>query len=377
MGCIYYHKNKINGHMYIGQSKCNSDYIKYGRWGANGQGYKANKYFWNAIKKYGWENFEHGFFEDSIDNELLNEKERYYIALYHTYNQDLDYKGGYNLTPGGEGSMNTWWPEEDAWLVDNYSLDKTRNQLINEYYQAFPKSYHTEAAIKARLKTLRLSNIKNVNSWSEEENKKLVELWYDMPLEDIIKLFPGRTYDTLRAQAKKLKLKRKLNYNLYSQQEEDILKTYYEKYGAEYCRSLIKEKLGIDRSLNSIKDHSIKVLKLHCHIKFIPELGFDLEGFASFYYNHSIIETAKKYNITKEQVINIASRNHFKRNKATIKTGVIPTKVYCIELHKIFNSAKEAADFLKIKQNNILRCCQGKRKTTGGYHWRYLKEGEN
>ena len=47
MGCIYYHKNKINGHMYIGQSVCNSTNVKYGRWGKYGQGYKSNKYFWN------------------------------------------------------------------------------------------------------------------------------------------------------------------------------------------------------------------------------------------------------------------------------------------------------------------------------------------
>ena len=177
MGCIYYHKNKINGHMYIGQSKCNSDYIKYGRWGVNGQGYKANKYFWHAIKKYGWENFEHGFFEDNIDNELLNEKEKYYIALYHTYRQDPESKSGYNLTPGGEGSMNTWWPEEDAWLVDNYSLEKTRDTLICNYRKAFPDSYHSNDAIKARLKTLRLSNDKNIRHWTTEEDVLLSDIW--------------------------------------------------------------------------------------------------------------------------------------------------------------------------------------------------------
>ena len=380
MGCIYYHKNKINGYMYIGQSKCNSDYIKYGRWGANGQGYKANKYFWHAIKKYGWENFEHGFFEDNVNNELLNEKEKYYIALYHTYRQDPDYKSGYNLTPGGEGSMNTWWPEEDAWLVDNYSLDKTREQLINEYYQAFPESYHSKAAIKARLKTLRLSNVENINFWNEDENKKLIELWSDATKEEILRAFPKRNYETIRRHASYLKLKRKLNYNIYSLQEENILKTCYEKYGPEYCRAIIKEKLAIDRSLNSIRDHSTKVLKLHCHEKFTAKVGFDLQSFANYYKAHSVKETAVQFNMTATQVNTIAGKNNFKRDKSTIKTGITPAKVCCVELHKIFNSAKEATDFLKIKQNNknsILRCCQGKRKTVCGYHWRYLKEGEN
>ena len=374
MGCIYYHKNKINGHMYIGQSIYNSTYVKYGRWGVHGQGYRTNSYFWNAIKKYGWENFEHGFFEDNIDNELLNEKEKYYIALYHTYRQDPEYKSGYNLTPGGEGSMNTWWPEEDAWLVDNYSLDKTREQLVNEYYQAFPESYHSKEAIKALLKTLRLSNAKNINFWSEDENKKLIELWYDTPLEDIIKLFPGRTYDTLRAQAKKLGLKRKLNYNLYSQQEEEILRQYYEDFGPAYCKQLIKEQCGVDRSLFSVKDHAIKVLKLHCHIKFTKESGFDLEKFKEIYYNLGVAACISEFNMTESQVRLLASRNNFSRDRATIRTGPIATKVYCVELNKVFLSSREAAQFVGIKPNNILSCCRKERQTTGGYHWRYLDD---
>ena len=374
MGCIYYHKNKINGHMYIGQSIYSSTYVKYGRWGVHGQGYRTNSYFWNAIKKYGWENFEHGFFEDNIDNELLNEKEKYYIALYHTYRQDPEYKSGYNLTPGGEGSMNTWWPEEDAWLVDNYSLDKTREQLVNEYYQAFPESYHSKEAIKARLKTLRLSNAKNINFWSEDENKKLIELWYDTPLEDIIKLFPGRTYDTLRAQAKKLGLKRKLNYNLYSQQEEEILRQYYEDFGPAYCKQLIKEQCGVDRSLFSVKDHAIKVLKLHCHIKFTKESGFDLEKFKEIYYNLGVAACISEFNMTESQVRLLASRNNFSRDRATIRTGPIATKVYCVELNKVFLSSREAAQFVGIKPNNILSCCRKERQTTGGYHWRYLDD---
>lgn len=375
MGCVYYHKNKINGHMYIGQSKCEPGTIKYGRWGANGQGYKANKYFWRAIQKYGWENFEHGFFEQNIPVELLNDKEKFYISKYHTYRQDPEYVSGYNLTPGGEGSMNTWWPEEDAWLYDNHSLNKTRDQLIEEYRIAFPDSYHSDAAIKARLKTLRLSDAKNINFWSEDENKKLIEIWYDAPQEEILRTFPKRNYETIRKQAIKLGLKRKLGYNLYSKQEEDILKQYYEDYGPEYCQKLIKEQCNINRSLNSVKDHAIKVLKLHCHIKFTGKAGFNLEAFAEYYKVHSIAETAIQFKITEEQVINIAHRNHFKRNKATIITGKTARAVYCIELAQTFKSVREAARILNISKGNISEVCHdsGTRKTAGGYHWRYIE----
>ena len=371
MGCIYYHKNKINGHMYIGQSKCNSDYIKYGRWGVNGQGYKANKYFWHAIKKYGWENFEHGFFEDNIDNKLLNEKEKYYIALYHTYRQDPEYKSGYNLTPGGEGSMNTWWPEEDAWLVDNYSLDKARDQLVNEYYQAFPDSYHSAASIKARLKTLRLSNIKNVNFWTAEEDALLSSIWATDTKEAVIAKIPVHAWEAIRKRAQKLGLSRQVDcMQSYSKAEDEIFFSNYVEFGPEYCRLLIKEYFGIERTLASIRDHASKVLKLHYRKKFTEDVGFDLSSFAKFYYNHSIKETAIEFRVTEEQVINIVHRNKFKRNKDTIVTGKIARAVYCIELNQTFKSTREAARILNISKGSISEVCRGSktRKTAGGYH---------
>ena len=281
MGCIYYHKNKINGHMYIGQSICNSTYVEYGRWGTHGQGYRTNSYFWNAIKKYGWENFEHGFFEDNIDNELLNEKEKYYIALYHTYRQDPEYKSGYNLTPGGEGSMNTWWPEEDAWLIDNYSVNKKRAQLVNEYRQAFPESYHSDVAIKARLKTLRLSTIDNVHFWSDAEIAALIELWPHASKAEICAALPNRDYEAIRSKAKILKLAKRNAfmesevsyirdnkqithkvYLPYTVEEDALIIKYFSTYGTNYCIDKLKDELNSTRTYNSVKDRANKVLKL-------------------------------------------------------------------------------------------------------------------
>lgn len=46
-------------------------------------------------------------------------------------------------------------------------------------------------------------------------------------------------------------------------------------------------------------------------------------------------------------------------------------KVICEEIGKIFNSVKEASLITKASAKHIGSCCQGKRKTVGGYHWRY------
>ena len=44
------------------------------------------------------------------------------------------------------------------------------------------------------------------------------------------------------------------------------------------------------------------------------------------------------------------------------------------ETIKIWNSVKEASSTLKISANNIYNTCNGKRKTAGGYVWKYIKD---
>lgn len=52
---VYMHKLKIDGRVYIGQTCLSIEE----RAGSNGNKYKGCTKFWNAIQKYGWNNFEH------------------------------------------------------------------------------------------------------------------------------------------------------------------------------------------------------------------------------------------------------------------------------------------------------------------------------
>lgn len=140
-GCIYRHwiinENGII-RSYIGKH-CGIN-PKRNRWGKNGWGYLKNNpknSFARAIKKYGWENFNHeiiGWCEAKTKEQLnldLNEWEKYYIYKYDSY------KNGYNNTLGGEGTV-------------GYHLSEQHRKNISEQKKGKVAYYPTEEQKKKR-----------------------------------------------------------------------------------------------------------------------------------------------------------------------------------------------------------------------------------
>ena len=84
---IYCFTNKINNKKYIGASK-----NIYARYRHHLCGRSQAPKFVNAIKKYGWDNFEISILEE-CDTEFLNDREAYWIKFYNT----TDDKFGYNI----------------------------------------------------------------------------------------------------------------------------------------------------------------------------------------------------------------------------------------------------------------------------------------
>lgn len=98
MYSVYIHRNKVNNKVYIGITKQKPSH----RWGKDGNGYKQHKYFYQAIQKYGWDNFEHIILYNNIAPEEAYLLEQQLIQKYHSN----DRKYGYNLSIGGEkGSL--------------------------------------------------------------------------------------------------------------------------------------------------------------------------------------------------------------------------------------------------------------------------------
>ena len=95
---IYMHKNKINGKIYIGQTSQEPKK----RWD-NGRGYIDCSRFYNAILKYGWNNFEHIILYQNLSQKQANILEEQLIKQYNTQND----KYGYNIKAGGNNKHHT------------------------------------------------------------------------------------------------------------------------------------------------------------------------------------------------------------------------------------------------------------------------------
>ena len=91
--CVYCHTNKENGKKYIGITRQAVER----RW-KNGKGY-STQHFSRAIKKYGWDNFEHTILMSNLTKSQACYYEQFYIKKYETTLPE----NGYNETLGGDG----------------------------------------------------------------------------------------------------------------------------------------------------------------------------------------------------------------------------------------------------------------------------------
>lgn len=102
------------------------------RAGNNGIKYDGCNHFYNAIKKYGWENFSSEILEEGLSKEKAEEREIYWIEKY----QATDPEFGFNIARGG----NLAFPFEQCHKVNAYTLD-------GKFVQTFPSVGEAEKFI--------------------------------------------------------------------------------------------------------------------------------------------------------------------------------------------------------------------------------------
>ena len=121
---IYKHTNKINGKVYIGQTCQKPEY----RWN-NGEGYKRQAYFYSAIQKYGWNNFEHIILKGDLTLKEANYWEEYYIKQYNSTNKQY----GYNISFGGDNRKLSEETKKKISMANKGHLvsEETRQKISN------------------------------------------------------------------------------------------------------------------------------------------------------------------------------------------------------------------------------------------------------
>ena len=308
MAWIYMHKNKINGKVYIGQTIQNNPLL---RWRKNGKGYykKGKSHFLNAIKKYGWDNFEH-IIICKCKKEDLNKLEKYYIKKYNSFNP----KFGYNETTGGSFNNN---------------IRKTK-KVIGINTMTFEKIEFDSAFAAANF-----FNLKYSSGITKCCKKKAYSCngYYWCYADDYKK-------------------------NFFKKYDEKQKQTHYTIGGLTIpvvCYNIETKEITF---FDSIAHANSSIFKIDKH-----------SAISSCCKNKTkIIDKKYMFCYKSDYKKGIFEKNKNKRTKLAVP--IIGVNILTKEI-KIFDSLKDASLELKISHGNISMCCQGKRKQAGGYTWKY------
>lgn len=124
MGYIYKITNKLNGKAYIGKTQR----TVWTRWKEHLKSReKLDLPIYRALNKYGPDSFTVEELE-RCDDELLDEREIYWIKYYGTYGEK-----GYNATGGGEGGIKDYHEFIDE-LIERYQAGERLDRLCKEFH---------------------------------------------------------------------------------------------------------------------------------------------------------------------------------------------------------------------------------------------------
>ena len=146
--CVYIHKNKQNGKVYIGQT-CQKPER---RW-SNGYGYKGCPKFYAAIQKYGWDNFEHIIVQEYLTKEEADNLEKELISKYDSTSKEA----GYNISIGGQEAFANYDLREVICLNTKEIFNSTAD-AAEKYYGHRDGSHISQACSGEREHAGKLNN---------------------------------------------------------------------------------------------------------------------------------------------------------------------------------------------------------------------------
>lgn len=315
--CVYIHTSP-SGKRYVGQTGRSPEE----RWN-NGKGYltkKNNSYlqpaFSRAILKYGWENFEHQIIANNLTKEEADTFEKLLINKLNT----MDAQYGYNLREGGS----------------NGGLSEETRKRISESTKG-EKSHMYGKHLSESTKT-KISNSRKGVLASEETKRKMSE-----------------------------SRKGENNY-------------FYGKHHTEESRKKISEsQKGLRMGENHVGSRKVKqydlkgnLLKIwNCMSDAGRELGISNHGIygcckGNYKTSGGFIWRYFEDELTDEYLAWCNESSPDKYSKKCVVQYSLFGEFICI-----FKSMTEAELKTGVPHSSISKCCNGKRKTAGGFVWKY------
>ena len=167
MGLIYM-RTSPSGKYYIGKTTRTEEvrWKEHSRKAFNPNEPDYTNYLSAAIRKYGAENFSLTILEENISDDLLSEKEKYYIEKYDAQNPEK----GYNRKTGGESET----IYSDTFILELWNSGKTIKDIKTENNMNYNN-------LSRRLYGLGITKEEiNHRAYSQNSKKKKAVVQYDL-----------------------------------------------------------------------------------------------------------------------------------------------------------------------------------------------------
>ena len=153
---IYKTTNTLNGKLYIGKDE-----------GSRESYYGSGKLIRRAIQKYGKECFEKEVIEEVSNRELLQEREKHWIAYYNSTDREI----GYNISKGGDGGDTISNHPNRAEIVKKMS-EANKGRVFTEEHRRKLRENHNSKNPEVMKK---ISEALKGRTKSEEHRRKISE----------------------------------------------------------------------------------------------------------------------------------------------------------------------------------------------------------
>jgi group I intron endonuclease len=172
---IYKAENLINHKVYVGKTVNTLEHRRWGHFNAARKGFKT--IFYNAIRKYGEDNFKFSVLDSCESTKDLNEREKYFIKTLDSMTPN-----GYNMTKGGDGQSKGWDSPMKGITLKDETKEKISKTLIGRKQSCETKEKRALSLKKAYQEGRRLSWNKGLpkelspnygKKMSEEQKKKI------------------------------------------------------------------------------------------------------------------------------------------------------------------------------------------------------------